>query len=138
METIHSPETNEAAPKNGPDQKRLSQPRQGPTRKYAVARLSLETAPESTPNGERFRLADRGSAFAETRTMIASHCRPYRGGSIFGAGPRNSFNRDQRRTWLARANLERRRGRLTALHVVVAHALQRRLDGDSRLGLIRR
>ena len=58
------------------------------------------------------------------------HPRPWHRGGLFTEGPRCPLPADERRAWLARAELERRAGRLTALHVVVAHALLRRL-GES-------
>ncbi len=60
------------------------------------------------------------------------HPRPWHRGSLFGDGPRRSFGADERRAWLARAEGERRAGRLTALHVDVGQALLRRLGEDGR------
>lgn len=53
--------------------------------------------------------------------------------SLFTAGPRRPLSRDERRVWLARADLARRRGLVTALHVEVGRALLRRLGVDGRL-----
>ncbi|MBV9747921.1 MAG: hypothetical protein JO157_03810 [Acetobacteraceae bacterium] len=58
--------------------------------------------------------------------------RPWHRGSLFGEGPRRALSADQRRAWLARACLERRAGRLTALWVEVGRALLRRLGTDGR------
>lgn len=60
------------------------------------------------------------------------HPRPWRRGSLFGDGPRRPLSVDERRIWLARADGERRAGRLTALHVEVARALLRRLGVDGQ------
>ena len=60
------------------------------------------------------------------------HPRPWRRGSQFGDGPRRPLSADERRTWLARADGERRAGRLTALHVEIARALVRRLGVDGQ------
>lgn len=60
------------------------------------------------------------------------HPRPWHRGSLFGDGPRRSFGADERRAWLARAEGERRAGRLTALHVDVGRALLKRLGEDGR------
>jgi hypothetical protein len=60
------------------------------------------------------------------------HPRPWHRGSLFGEGPRRPLSADQRRAWLARAHLERRAGRLTALYVEVGRALLRRLGVDGR------
>jgi AraC-like DNA-binding protein len=59
-----------------------------------------------------------------------AHPRPWHRGSLHCDGPRRPLTPDQRRAWLARAELERRAGRLTALHVEVGRALLRRL-GES-------
>ncbi|MDT7952398.1 MAG: hypothetical protein RQ966_12920 [Acetobacteraceae bacterium] len=61
--------------------------------------------------------------------------RPRRGwhhGSLYGPGPRRPLSAGARRAWLARAELERRAGALTALHVEVGRALLRRLGADGR------
>ena len=55
------------------------------------------------------------------------HPRPWLRGSLFGDGPRRPLSADERRAWMARADGERRAGRLTALHVEIARALLRRL-----------
>ena len=60
------------------------------------------------------------------------HLRPWHKGSVFGDGPRRPLDADQRRAWLARAELERRARRLTALHVVVGRALLHRLGVDGQ------
>lgn len=60
------------------------------------------------------------------------HPRPWHKGSVFGDGPRRPLDADQRRAWLARAELERRASRLTALHVVVGRALLCRLGVDGQ------
>jgi len=60
------------------------------------------------------------------------HPRPWRRGSVFGDGPRRPLTADERRAWPARADLERRAGRLTATHLLVAGALLRRLGADGR------
>lgn len=60
------------------------------------------------------------------------HLRPWRRGSHFGEGPRCPLSDDKRRAWAARAELERRAGRLTALHVVVGEMLLRRLGQDGQ------
>ena len=60
------------------------------------------------------------------------HPRPWYRGSLFGEGPRCPLSSNQRRAWLARAELERRAGNLTALHIEVARALLRRLGADGR------
>jgi len=60
------------------------------------------------------------------------HPRPWRWGSLFGVGPRRPLSADERRIWLARADLERRAGRLTATHLLVAGALLRRLGVDGQ------
>ena len=60
------------------------------------------------------------------------HPRPWRRGSVFGDGPRRPLSADERRTWLARAEAERKAGRLTALHVVIAGYLLRRLGVDGQ------
>ena len=51
---------------------------------------------------------------------------------MFGDGPRRPLSADERRMWLARAEAERKAGRLTALHVVVAGYLLRRLGVDGQ------
>ena len=51
---------------------------------------------------------------------------------MFGDGPRRPLSADERRAWLARADLERRAGRLTPTHLLVAHALLRRLGVDGQ------
>jgi len=60
------------------------------------------------------------------------HPRPWRRGSLFGDGPRRPLSADERRIWTARADLERRAGRLTATHLLVAGALVRRLGVDGQ------
>ena len=60
------------------------------------------------------------------------HSRPWRRGSLFGDGPRRPLSADERRAWLARADLERRAGRLTATHLLVASALLRHLGVDGQ------
>ena len=60
------------------------------------------------------------------------HPRPWRRGSVFGDGPRRPLSADERRTWLARADLERKARRLTALHVDVAEALVKRLGVEGQ------
>ena len=60
------------------------------------------------------------------------HPRPWRRGSVFGDGPRRPLSADERRMWLARAEAERKAGRLTALHVVIAGYLLRRLGVDGQ------
>ena len=60
------------------------------------------------------------------------HPRPWRRGSLFCDGPRRPLSADERRAWLARTELERTAKRLTALHVVVAKALLRRLGVDGQ------
>ena len=60
------------------------------------------------------------------------HPRPWRRGSLFGDGPRRPLSADERRAWLARADAERKAGRLTALHVEVGRALLRRLGVDGQ------
>ena len=61
-----------------------------------------------------------------------SHPRPWRRGSVFGDGPRRPLSPDERRAWIARADAERRAGRLTALHLLVAGALLKRLGVDGQ------
>jgi hypothetical protein len=61
-----------------------------------------------------------------------AHPRPWHRASLFCDGPRRPLSTDQRRAWLARACLERRAGRLTALYVEVGRALLRRLRDDGR------
>jgi len=60
------------------------------------------------------------------------HPRPWRRGSLFGDGPRRPLSADERRIWIARADAERRAGRLTALHIEVGRALLRRLGVDGQ------
>ncbi len=60
------------------------------------------------------------------------HPRPWRRGSVFGDGPRRPLSADERRIWLARAELERKARRLTALHVDVAEALLKRLGVEGQ------
>lgn len=60
------------------------------------------------------------------------HPRPWRRGSLFGDGPRRPLSADERRAWLARADGERRAGRLTATHLLVADALVRHLGVDGQ------
>ena len=60
------------------------------------------------------------------------HPRPWHRESLFGEGPRKPLSDDQRRVWLARAQLERRAGRLTSLHVDIGKALLKRLGQDGR------
>jgi hypothetical protein len=60
------------------------------------------------------------------------HLRPWHRGSLFGEGPRRPLSADQRRAWLARAHLERRAGRLTALYVEVGRALLKRLGENGQ------
>jgi hypothetical protein len=60
------------------------------------------------------------------------HPRPWRRGSVFGDGPRRPLSADERRIWLARAELERKARRLTALHVDVAGALLKRLGVEGQ------
>ena len=60
------------------------------------------------------------------------HPRPWRRGSLFGDGPRRPLSADERRAWLARADGERRAGRLTATHLLVADALLRHLGVDGQ------
>jgi hypothetical protein len=64
--------------------------------------------------------------------MPASHPRPWHRGSLFDAGPRVPFDREQRAVWRARLDLARRAGRLTALHAAIGTALARRLGQDGR------
>lgn len=61
------------------------------------------------------------------RVPSSHHPRPWRRGSIYGTGTRRLFLSDQRRMWLARANLERLAKRLTSLHVDICRVLIRRL-----------
>lgn len=65
--------------------------------------------------------------------MTHAHPRPWHGASLFNAGPRQPFTRDQRRIWAARLELHRRAHAITALHVEVGRALLRRLGEDGRL-----
>jgi len=51
---------------------------------------------------------------------------------VFGDGPRRPLSADERRAWLARAEMEREARRLTALHVVVAKALLKRLGVEGQ------
>ena len=51
---------------------------------------------------------------------------------MFGDGPRRPLSADERRAWLARADLERKARRLTALHVDVAEALVKRLGVEGQ------
>jgi len=60
------------------------------------------------------------------------HPRPWQRGSVFGDGPRRPLSADERRIWLARAELERKARRLTALHVDVAEALLKRLGVEGQ------
>jgi len=60
------------------------------------------------------------------------HPRPWRRGSVFGDGPRRPLSADERRAWLARAELERKARRLTALHVDIAEALVKRLGVEGQ------
>jgi len=60
------------------------------------------------------------------------HPHPWRRGSVFGDGPRRPLSADERRIWLARAELERKARRLTALHVDVAGALLKRLGVEGQ------
>ena len=60
------------------------------------------------------------------------HPRPWHRGSLFGDGPRKPLSADQRRAWLARADLERRADRLTALHVEVGRFALKRLGEDGQ------
>jgi len=60
------------------------------------------------------------------------HPCPWLRGSLFGDGPRRSLSADERRAWIARADGERRAGRLTATHLLVAGALLRRLGVDGQ------
>lgn len=62
-----------------------------------------------------------------------AHPRPWHAGSLFTAGPRRPFTRDQRRVWTARLELHRRARAITALHVEIGRALLRRLGEDGRL-----
>ena len=65
--------------------------------------------------------------------MPTPHPRPWRRGSLFGAGLRHPLDREQRAVWRARLEIARRAGRLTALHAAVGTALARRLGADGRL-----
>jgi len=60
------------------------------------------------------------------------HPRPWLRGSLFGDGPRRPLSADERRAWIARVDLERRAGRLTATHLLVARALLRHLGVDGQ------
>ena len=53
--------------------------------------------------------------------------------SLFTVGPRRPLSRPERRIWLARAEIHRRRRRLTCLHLEIGRALLRRLGQDGRL-----
>ena len=64
--------------------------------------------------------------------MPAHQPRPWRRGSLFGAGLRCPLDREQRAVWRARLELARRGGRLTALHAAIGTALARRLGQDGR------
>ncbi len=79
--------------------------------------MPIEISPQRPPSGARPRV---------------HHSRPWHRGSHFGEGPRRSLSADQRRCWTTRAELERRAGRLTALHVLVGRALLRRLGEDGQ------
>jgi len=57
---------------------------------------------------------------------------PLHQGSLHDDGLRRPLTADQRRAWLARAYLERRSGRLTALHVEVGRALLKRLGENGQ------
>lgn len=74
----------------------------------------------------------RHCARVSPSTPNPHHPRPWHRGSLFGDGPRRSLGADERRAWLARAEGERRAGRLTALHVDVGRALLKRLGEDGR------
>ncbi len=74
----------------------------------------------------------RLSVRVSPRVPNPHHPRPWRRGSLFGDGPRRPLSADERRAWLARADLERRAGRLTATHLLVASALLRRLGVDGQ------
>ena len=69
---------------------------------------------------------------AAPRAPHPCHPRPWRRGSVFGNGPRRPLSADERRAWLARAEAERKAGRLTALHVTIAGYLLRRLGVDGQ------
>ena len=66
----------------------------------------------------------------------AYHPRPWHRGSEYGDGTRRPLSADQRRAWLARADLERQTGcrtsRPTATHLLVGQALLKRLGEDGR------
>ncbi len=74
----------------------------------------------------------RPSVRVPPRAPHPCHPRPWRRGSVFGDGPRRPLSADERRMWLARAEAERKAGRLTALHVVIAGYLLRRLGVDGQ------
>lgn len=76
--------------------------------------------------------AGRPCAHARLDAPDPHHPRPWRRNSLFGNGPRRPLSADERRAWLARAEAERRARRLTAMHVVVASALLRRLGADGQ------
>lgn len=57
---------------------------------------------------------------------------PYYANSLFTPGPRRPLNREQKRIWRARSELQRRAGQITALHVEIGKALLRRLGSDGR------
>jgi len=52
---------------------------------------------------------------------------PYYAKSLFTAGPRHPLGRNARRIWLARAEIHRRSGAITALHVQIGRCLLNRL-----------
>lgn len=52
---------------------------------------------------------------------------PHYADSLFAAGPRHSLGRNARRIWLARAEIHRRAGVITALHVEIGRCLLKRL-----------
>lgn len=74
----------------------------------------------------------RSCARVSPSTSNPHHPRPWHRGSLFGDGPRRPLSADERRAWLARAEGERRAGRLTALYVEVGRALLRRLSADGQ------
>ena len=61
------------------------------------------------------------------------HPRPFHRAAVFGPGTCRPLTSDQRRAWLARVDVERRTGNLTALHAEIARALARRLGVDGQL-----
>ncbi len=75
-----------------------------------------------------------GRSGARVRPSVPNphHPRPWRRGSVFGDGPHRPLSADERRVWLARAELERKARRLTALHVDVAEALLKRLGVEGQ------